>query len=256
MAAQALAHRRTGPKQEPGVIYRASSRAETAVRAWLAERVPLLTERVVAADVLLEGRREYERLYLELDAVEGSDGAPRRVFEIKFSSNVRTVRRGVAQLVRARHLLEQGFDRIATMLVLVEANRTGVDLEDTRVGTLGVVLPEDLSPVPSGGAASRQEREVTLMRLTTEHLAEHYGEGDMDLIERARDEGEVLTLARAERAAADPADAADAAEAAAREVVADAHADSTHTFGGDDDEPTSPFAALRGLSERSDDTAR
>src|SRR3972149_5019474 len=66
MSAQALAHRRIGPRQDPGEIYRASSLAETAVRAWLGARLPLLEERVVVADLLPHGKRAHERPYPEL----------------------------------------------------------------------------------------------------------------------------------------------------------------------------------------------
>ena len=45
MSAQALAHRRLGPRQDPGDIYRASGLVEAAVRGWLGQRVPLLAER-------------------------------------------------------------------------------------------------------------------------------------------------------------------------------------------------------------------
>src|SRR3970282_1835264 len=102
MSAQALAHRRIGPRQDPGEIYRASSLAETARRALLRVRLPLLEERVVVADLLPHGKRAYERRYLELDAVEGRDGAPSRIIEVKFSANPASVRRGLTQLGPAR----------------------------------------------------------------------------------------------------------------------------------------------------------
>jgi hypothetical protein len=64
MAEQALAHRRYGPREETTATYRVSGRIEAAVRVWLAARVPLLSERVVAAEVLYREARGYESVYL------------------------------------------------------------------------------------------------------------------------------------------------------------------------------------------------
>src|SRR3989304_5266850 len=124
MSAQALAHRPLG---------------EAAVRAWLGARLPLLEERVVVADLLPHGKRAYERRYLELDAVEGRDGAPSRIIEVKLGANPASVRRGLTQLGRARALLGQRWDGPSTLLVLVEANRSGVEGGLARLRGLRVV---------------------------------------------------------------------------------------------------------------------
>jgi hypothetical protein len=189
MREQALRHRRPGPRQEPGPIHRASSRAELAVRRWLGERVPLLEERVIAARVEADGAEVIR--YLELDAVEALDGVPRRLFEIKFTSSGRTVRRGVGQLARARELLETVVPPLESVIVLVDANRRGVALDERRAEALEVLEVADLRDVRPG--------RLSVLRIDHALLREHLSADDRALIEEARDEGETLTAARRPR---------------------------------------------------------
>src|SRR3990172_8153216 len=220
MSAQALAHRHLGQRQDPGEIYRASSLAETAVRAWLGARLPLLEERVVVADLLPHGKRAYERRYLELDAVEGRDGAPSRIIEVKFSANPASVRRGLTQLGRARDLRGQR---------LVAADELG-----DRDG-----------PGPS------------LLVLPLAALTSHLSAAEMAALERGRDEGQGLTDRRQEREAAAAA-GQPVAELGSAGAIVDRRMGpaATLTFGDDtDDAEDSPFAALRRRASNDDEGA-
>jgi len=240
MSAQALAHRRLGPRQDPGEIYRASSLAETAVRAWLGARLLLLEERVLVADLLPHGQRAYERRYLELDAVEGRDGTPSRVIEVKFSANPTSVRRGLAQLGRARDLLAQRWDGLSTLLVLVEANRSGVEVDLERFRGLRLVTTDELS--------DRDARGPSLLVLPLAALTSHLSASEMAALERGRDEGQGLTDLRAEREAAAGDPVAEPASARAAEDRRMGPA-ATLTFGDDNEDiEDSPFAALRRLA--------
>ena len=258
MSRQAAAHRRLGPRQDPGDLYRASAVVETAVRAWLAARLPLLEERVIDADVLPDGERAYVRRFQELDAVIGTDGRPERVVEMKFSASGGAVRRGLSQLGRARGLLRHEWPGVAGLLILVEANRTGVELDLERLRDVEVVeaaaleRPASLAP-------------TALVVLHVDALTAHLDHVTRALIERGHDEGDALTAARLARAAlaADPeGDAATdgAAATGARSHEVDGGLDEpgqepsrSATFAdADDGEPDSPFAALAGL--RVDDT--
>ena len=240
MAEQALAHRRFGPKEEQTATYRVSGRVELAVRGWLAERVPMLEKRVVAADVLFRGGRSYSPLFLELDAVQGRDGTPSRIFEVKFTSNAAALRRGFAQLARARRLLELRYDRVETAVVLVQADRGPLVIDDPRLEDVVQVEPADLvanAPLPPRA----------LLRLDPERLAAYLAHQDLALLREARDEGDANVTARLERSAA--AERGEALPARERPVRPGA----TLSFGdepGDADDALadSPFAALRGLT--------
>ena len=199
MSRQAAAHRRLGPRSDPGDLYRASGIVESAVRAWLAARLPLLDARVIDAELLPAGERAYVRRFLELDAVIGVDSMPERVVEMKFSSSGGAVRRGLGQLARARDLLRQRWPGVTGLLVLVEANRSGVELDVDRLREVEVVRPESLT---------RHDRyaSMSLLVLTVADLAEHLDDAARALVERGHDEGDALTAARLERAARDPDD--------------------------------------------------
>lgn len=237
MSAQALAHRRLGPRQDPGDVYRASSLAEAAVRAWLGARLALLEERVLVADLLPLGRRSYERRYLELDAIEGADGVPTRIIEVKFSANPSALRRGLAQLDRARALLAHGWHDLATLLVLVEANRSGVELDLERLRDMRLITADELG--------SRDGAGPDLLVLPLLALATHLDEAQMAIIERGRDEGQELTDRRAERALAE----------ASGETLPERERDArggdgpgqSLAFGDAPEAGDSPFAALRGF---------
>ena len=240
MAEQALAHRRFGPKEEQTATYRVSGRVETAVRAWLAERVSLLPERVVAAEVLFRDARSYTPLFLELDAVEGRDGVPERIFEVKFTSNAAALRRGFGQLARARSLLETRYDRVETAVVLVQADRGPLVLDDPRLEDVIAIEAGDLT---SGGPLPAR----ALLRLDPECLAPHLAEEDAALLQDARDESDANVTARQERLAA--VERGETLAPRERPVRQGA----TLTFGGEpggDEDPLadSPFAALRGLA--------
>ena len=245
MAEQALAHRRFGPKEEQTATYRVSGRVELAVRSWLAERVPVLEERVVAADVLFRGARSYSPLFLELEAVQGRDGTPSRVFEVKFTSNAAALRRGFAQLARARDLLESRYDRLETALILVQADRGPLVIDDPRLEDVVEVGPDDLvSDLPLPARA--------LLRLDAERLSAHLGDEDLALLRDARDESDANVTARLERSAA--LERGEALPVPERQVRPGA----TLSFGdepGDADDALadSPFAALRGLTVERDE---
>lgn len=238
MAEQALAHRRFGPKEEQTATYRVSSRIELAVRAWLGERVPLLEERIVAAEVLFRDARSYEPLFLELDAVQGRGGIPGRIFEVKFTSNAAALRRGFAQLARARRLLESRYDRIDSAVVLVQADRGPLVIEDPRLDDVEQVTAQDLA------MASLPPR--ALLRLDAAELAPFLGAEDLALLLTARDESDANVTARHERSAAiERGEDVPPPERRARPGA-------TLSFGGepgadDDALADSPFAALRTL---------
>jgi hypothetical protein len=240
MSRQAAAHRRLGPRQDPGDLYRASALVETAVRAWLAVRVPLLEERVIDAELLPAGERAYVRRFQELDAVVGRDGLPERVVEMKFSTSGSSVRRGLSQLGRARGLLRHRWPGVAGLLILVEANRTGVELDRERLREVDVIDPS---------ALDRPGRLATtaLLVLGVHDLADHLDAGARTLVERGHDEGDSLTAARQARAA-QAAEEDDTGEPGPVAPEPRVEASASVTFdGGDEGEPESPFAALAGL---------
>ena len=238
MAEQALAHRRYGPREETSATYQVSGRVEMAVRGWLAARVPLIEERVVAAEVLYQGSRTYEKLYLELDAVQGEEGVPARLYEVKFTSNPAAIRRGFRQLARARHLLEARFERIDTAVVLVQADRGSLDLEDPNLRDIALIEPEAL----------RQPRlpSLALLRLDVAELAGWLGEEDLALLQHARDESDANVVARLDRAAR--LEAGESLPDAPRRRSQNA----SLTFGEEDesDAAESPFTSLRDLADR------
>lgn len=249
MSRQAAAHRRLGQRSDPGDLYRASGIVESAVRSWLGERLPLLDARVVDAELLPAGERAYVRRFLELDAVIGQDGLPERVVEMKFSSSGGAVRRGLGQLARARDLLRQRWPGVTGLLVLVEANRTGVELDVDRLREVDIVRPEAL-------ARRDGHAPMTLLVLTVTDLAEQLDDTARALVERGHDEGDALTAARLARAALDAdGDIDDGLEAGRLRPDAGPGDPPSVVFGGGaDDDAGSPFAALAGLRiEPSDD---
>lgn len=249
MSRQAAAHRRLGPRADPGDLYRASGIVETAVRSWLGERLPLLDTRVIDAELLPAGERAYVRRFLELDAVIGAGGTPERVVEMKFSSSGGAVRRGLGQLARARDLLSQRWPGVTGLLVLVEANRTGVELDIDRLREVDVVRPESL-------ARRDGHAPMTLLVLTVTDLAEQLDDAARALVERGHDEGDALTAARVARAALDVKDVDDGVETGRLRPHTDPGDPPSVTFdGGADDDPGSPFAALAGwrIEPRDDD---
>jgi hypothetical protein len=245
MAEQALAHRRYGPKGEQSATYRVSGRVESAVRGWLAARVPLLAERIIAAEVLYRDARRYEPLYLELDAVQGSPGTPGtpvRIFEIKFTSNSAAVARGLGQLSRALRLLRAQFEDVDGLAVVVHGSREGFRADDPRLAEVALMGPDALAIRPLPPRA--------VLQLDLADLAAALSEEDRRLLEVARDEGDASVAARRERAAqaSDP-------DGGARDDVPPGPSQErkpgvTLAFGGEPDDDASadsPFAALRGL---------
>jgi hypothetical protein len=246
MSRQAAAHRRLGPRQDPGDLYRASRLVETAVRTWLAERLPLLDERIIDAELLPPGERAYVRRFQELDAVIGHAGEPERVVEMKFSANGSAVRRGISQLGRARALLRYRWPDVAGLLILVEANRTGVELDLDRLREVELVGPEAL--LRPGGL-----HPTTLVVLTAADLADHLDADARGVIERGHDQGDVLTAARLTRAARD-SDPDDALGERHAPPGTPSQAPSA-SFDGGDGPNASPFAALAGLQLDGEDEA-
>jgi hypothetical protein len=237
MADQALAHRHYGPKEDQSATYHVSGRVEAAARAWLSARVPLLPERVIAADVLYRDARAYERLYLELDAVEGRDGIPSRVYEVKFTSNLAAMRRGFGQVARAVRLLETRFDRVEGVVILVAARRGDFDREDPRLADLASIAAEDL--------AAPALPEHPLLEIDLQDLGPYLAPEDLVLLETARDEGDANVTAREERAARTAEEGPLPPPDRPRRPAA------TLAFGGETEpsEDESPFAILRRLTQ-------
>jgi len=238
MSEQALAHRRFGPREEQTATYRISGRVERAVRDWLGARVALLEERILAADVLFRDARSYEPLFLELDAVQGRDAVPVRIFEVKFTSNAAALRRGFAQLARARRLLEARYDRIDSAVVLVQADRGPLVLDDPRLEDMVEVTVEDL------GRPALPSR--ALLRVDTGEFASLLDDEELALLLTARDESDANVSARQERLAAiergeDRPTPARTARPGATLSFGDAPGPDEDAFAD------SPFAALRGL---------
>jgi len=242
MSEQALAHRHYGPKEEQAATYRVSGSIEAAVRAWLAERIPLLPERVVAAEVLYREARSYEPLFLELDAVEGRGDIPRRVFEVKFTSNLGAVRHGFGQAARAVRLLSSRYDAVEGVVVMVRADRGPLDTADPRLVDVTLIDPADL------GTPRLAPR--PLLCLPLQELAGHLSAEELSLLQSARDESDANVSARRERAAL--VEAGDEPPPTARRAPP---VGATISFGDDaedaDGQTTdSPFAVLRDLSGR------
>ncbi len=238
MGEQALAHRRFGPKELQTATYHVSGRVEMAVRGWLGLRVPLLDERIIAADVLFRDERSYVPLFVELDAVQGSDGIPARVFEVKFTSNAAALRRGFAQLGRARRLLESRYDRIDAAVVLVQADRGPAPLDDPRLEGVVEIGPDQIGDPALPGRS--------LLRLDAAELSPFLDPDDLVLLVTAQDESDANVVARQERSAA----IGRGEELPARERHVRQGA--TLSFGdepepGRDELADSPFAALRAL---------
>ena len=238
MAEQALAHRRFGPREEQTATYHASGRVEAAVRAWLSLRVPLLEQRIIAADVLFRDERSYVPLFVELDAVQGTDGVPRRVFEVKFTSNPAALRRGFSQLGRARRLLDARWEEVDTAVVLVQADRGPSALDDPRLD--GVV------EIGAGGLPDPRLPARSLLRLDAAELAPFLDPEDLALLVMARDESDANVVARQERSVAiERGEELPARERRVRPGATLSFADEPEP---DRDElADSPFAALRAL---------
>jgi hypothetical protein len=237
MAEQALAHRRYGPREEQSATYRVSGRIEAAVRAWLGERVPLLAQRVIAAEVLYRDARRYESLYLELDVVEGRDGVPARIYEVKFTSNPAAALRAFGQLGRALRLLQSRFDDVDGLAVVVHGSRSGFDPADTRL--TGVAL------LRSDMLATRPAPQRALLELELDELSSWLSEEEFALLDAAQDEGDANVAARQERARQ-----GDSGDGEPRRPERERRPGATLTFDGELDQESasdSPFAALRGL---------
>jgi hypothetical protein len=244
MSEQALAHRHYGPKEEQTATYRASALVEEAVRSWLGARVSLLPDRVLSAEVLYRDARAYESVYLELDAVEGRDGEPVRLYEVKFTSNLNAMRRGYGQLARAIRLLESRHDRVEGVVILVPAHGGVFDSTDPRLADLARIAPDDLDD-PALPRRPLVEIELDVVR-------PYLSPDGCTLLEAALLEGEANVAAREERAARSPDDAAPPLPDRPRRQGA------TIAFGDDDGaEPTdSPFAVLKGLAGSGDRGSR
>ncbi len=234
MSEQALAHRRYGAREETTATYRASGRVEEAVRTWLGSRVPLLPERILAAEVLYRDARTYQPLFVELDAVEGRDGVPVRVYEIKFTTSISSLRRGFGQVDRAVRLLGARYERIDGVVVVLLAGRGELDPGDPWLAEMAPIGPADLSmraPLPPRA----------LLRVTLDDVAAHLDAGELELLHAALDEGDASAVARVERNAR--IEAGEDVPVQRRTPLPGA----TLTF-GDDGPPEaaeSPFAVLR-----------
>ena len=237
MSEQALAHRHYGPREEQAATYRVSGSVEEAVRAWLAARTTLQPERVLAAEVLYRGARTYESLFLELDAVECRDGAPCRIFEVKFTSNTAAVRRGFGQVARATRLLGARYGQVEGVVVLVQADRGSLDLDDPQMSDVTPIGAEDLAR-PIGAPRP-------LLRLPLKELSLFLGAEELELLKQARDESDANVTARHQRAAM--LEAGEEPPPPPRRPTGEG---ATLSFGDEETDAAgdSPFAILAGLS--------
>ncbi len=238
MAEQALAHRRYGAREETTATYRASGRVEEAVRSWLGARVPLMRERILAAEVLYRDGRTYEPLFLELDAVEGRDGVPSRIYEIKFTTSASAIRRGFGQVERAHRLLATRYDRVEGAVVLLHAGHGAFELDDPQLVDVTPITADDLvrgAPLPPRA----------LLRVGVADVAAELEESELTLLQAALDEGDAHAIAREERAAR--LEAGESLPPPVRTPLPGA----TLTFGDDEAaaDGDSPFAVLRRMRE-------
>ena len=128
---------------------------------------------------------------------------------------------------------------VAGLLILVEANRTGVELDLERLRDVEIIDTVALDR-PGQLAAS------ALLVLDVQELADHLDAEARAAVERGHDEGDTLTAARRARAAQAEGDAAADRDVATPQPRIEVQA--SVTFGdGDEAESESPFAALAGL---------
>jgi hypothetical protein len=238
MAAQATAHRRFGEKQDPGATYRASSVVEGAVLAWLAERERLRPERVIAADVLPDGGRAYERLWLELDAVADLPDGGLRVHEVKFTTSPNALLRGFRQLRRAARLLRTVWPRVETLVVAVPADAGTFDRDEPRLADVAWLEPDALAHRIAGRA---------VLTLPLDELHARLDEAGRGLLAAARSESEGLVRDRRERR-----DRREAGETIG-DVARPRRPAATVAFGDEAGADESPFAVLERL-RRSDES--
>jgi hypothetical protein len=160
------------------------------------------------------------------------------VYEVKFTSNVAAIRRGFGQLARSVRLLG-GRWAVDGAVVLVSADRGGLDPSDPHVQDVRFVAAEDLARDSLPPRA--------LFHVALSDLAPYLTDDEHDLLREARDEGDANVTARLERAAR-----LEAGETLPRPEPAP-RTGATITFGdggdrsGDED---SPFAILRGFGVR------
>jgi hypothetical protein len=205
---------------------------EDAARHWLAAFRTLRPERIVAADVLRWGDRSYRPFFLELDAVIGV-AEPEEIFEVKWTSNPKVALTALRQAHRALSILSHAWPGVRGGVLWVQADRGRRATDDALENAIDVDTEELHWP--------GRERRVTLFRLPYDLIAPYVETADRCLVSAARDESDGAVSARAERQRAREAGEEREHEGhplpdnRPEEIVAYA----------DEDEPESPFAALR-----------
>jgi hypothetical protein len=135
---------------------------------------------------------------------------------------------------------------VTGLLVLVEANRTGVELDVDRLREVDVVRPESLSR--RDGHAP-----MTLLVLTVTDLAEQLDDAAWALVERGHDEGDALTAARLAALRSIPTRTRRRWRRAGCAPMRSGDPPGAMFDGGADEDAGSPFMALAGLHRASDD---
>ncbi len=225
------------PKLTPSVGSHAGQVVEDAARAWVAATVGARAERVVAAEVLPWGERSYRSHYLEVDVVAGHD-RPRALIEVKFTSRSKAVSRGVAQIARARDLAGRAHPGLAAIVLVIQADRGGEWMPNVPGGVVSTLHE-------AHGALDLDVRDgVQVVCLPVEVLYPHMDATDVALVERARDEADILVAERVER---DRLREAGVTELPAPRPQPRASREDVVAYRDDDPVP-SPFSALLALA--------
>jgi hypothetical protein len=140
---------------DPGPLERLSGPVEELLRQWLSEQLPLTERRILRYEVL-QKNGSYDLRFKEIDAVEASDPdsaadewRPRRLFEMKCSSNVSTLASAGGQLQQAlRPIRARWGDPVFQHAMLVAVVPDVMDLPDppTALDAFDPALPADANP--------------------------------------------------------------------------------------------------------------
>ena len=120
-------HKATRPASNRSLF---GGEAEQIVREWLAQFHPLSDRRYVEYDERMG--KQLQRKYRELDAVYEYDAQHYHVFEVKATSQVRSIGRGLRQLSETHSILRTVVPHVARTLILID---TGI-ISDEEVVAL------------------------------------------------------------------------------------------------------------------------
>ena len=120
-------HKATRPASNRSLF---GGEAEQIVRDWLAQFHPLSDRRYVEYDERMG--KQLQRKYRELDAVFEYDAQHYHVFEVKATSQVRSIGRGLRQLSETHSILRTVVPHVARTLILID---TGI-INDEEVVAL------------------------------------------------------------------------------------------------------------------------